>query len=92
VEIPWQPGAHGGGDPLIVEQIFSSSPPEEHLGRNAGYEQGAASILVGIAAATAPRNARRCSPLPVTVLPVPAAIISRQPRRYRVRQKAARGA
>jgi predicted dehydrogenase len=50
VEIPWQPGAHGGGDPLIVEQMFSPAPPEEHLGRNAGSEQGAASILVGIAA------------------------------------------
>ncbi|MBC8131564.1 MAG: gfo/Idh/MocA family oxidoreductase, partial [Deltaproteobacteria bacterium] len=50
IEIPWQPGAHGGGDPLLVEQIFSPNPPEESLGRNSGSEQGAASILVGIAA------------------------------------------
>ncbi len=50
VEIPSGKGAHGGADPLIQEQIFSSSAPEEHLRRNAGAEQGAASILIGIAA------------------------------------------
>jgi predicted dehydrogenase len=43
-------GGHGGGDPLLQQQIFDSDPPEEHYGRNAGYQQGAASILIGIAA------------------------------------------
>lgn len=43
-------GGHGGGDPLIQEQIFSTSPPAEIWGRNAGHEQGAASILIGTAA------------------------------------------
>jgi predicted dehydrogenase len=43
-------GGHGGGDPLLQQQIFDSHPPEEHYGRNAGYQQGAASILIGIAA------------------------------------------
>lgn len=41
---------HGGADPLIQEQMFSAAPPPEHLGRNAGHEQGAASLLVGAAA------------------------------------------
>jgi len=49
-EIPTAEGGHGGGDPLIQEQIFSTNPPEEPFGRNAGHEQGAASILIGIAA------------------------------------------
>lgn len=50
VPIPKAEGGHGGGDPLIQEQIFSANPPEEKLGRNAGHGQGAASILIGIAA------------------------------------------
>jgi len=43
-------GGHGGGDPLIQEQMFSSSPPPDFLNRNAGHEQGAASLLIGAAA------------------------------------------
>ncbi len=50
IEIPTAQGSHGGGDPLIQEQIFSANPPEELYHRNAGHEQGAASILIGIAA------------------------------------------
>ncbi len=42
-------GGHGGADPLIQEQMFSDQPPAENLGRNAGHEQGAASLLVGAA-------------------------------------------
>lgn len=43
-------GGHGGSDPLVQEQIFSSTPPPEELGRNAGHEQGVASVLIGAAA------------------------------------------
>ena len=50
VPIELTAGGHGGGDPLIQAQIFSPNPPEEKFGRNAGHEQGAASILIGIAA------------------------------------------
>lgn len=50
VEIPKAEGGHGGSDPLLAEQIFSPNPPEEKWGRNAGAGQGAASILIGIAA------------------------------------------
>jgi predicted dehydrogenase len=50
IEVPHLEGAHGGSDPLLQEQIFSRSPPEDPLQRSAGHEQGAASILIGIAA------------------------------------------
>jgi len=50
VPIPTAKGGHGGSDPLLAEQIFSPKPPKEKWGRNAGHEQGAASILIGIAA------------------------------------------
>jgi predicted dehydrogenase len=50
VPVPTIRGDHGGGDPLLQEQIFSANPPVDPTGRSAGHEQGAASILVGIAA------------------------------------------
>lgn len=50
VEVPRLTGAHGGGDPLLQEQIFSHTPAPDPFGRAAGHEQGAASILVGVAA------------------------------------------
>ena len=50
VDIPEAEGGHGGGDPLIQQQIFDPDAPDELHGRNAGHEQGAASILIGIAA------------------------------------------
>jgi hypothetical protein len=50
IEVPKPAGGHGGGDPLLQEQMFSLAPPPEPWGRNAGHEQGAASILIGIAA------------------------------------------
>ncbi|MGF1450431.1 MAG: Gfo/Idh/MocA family oxidoreductase [Opitutales bacterium] len=43
-------GGHGGGDTLLGEQIFLPKPPRDKLQRNAGHEQGAASILIGIGA------------------------------------------
>lgn len=50
VEIVRSAGGHGGGDPLLQEQIFARRPPKDPFGRAAGHEQGAASIGVGIAA------------------------------------------
>lgn len=51
-EVPIQlaAGGHGGGDPLLQEQVFSPDAPPDSKNRNAGHEQGAASILIGIAA------------------------------------------
>ncbi len=43
-------GWHGGADPLLQQQMFAAHPPADPFARNAGHEQGAASILVGIAA------------------------------------------
>lgn len=48
--IPVPRGSHGGGDVLIQEQMFAARPSADPLGRNAGHEQGAASILIGAAA------------------------------------------
>ncbi|MCC5830767.1 MAG: Gfo/Idh/MocA family oxidoreductase [Phycisphaeraceae bacterium] len=43
-------GGHGGADPVLHRQIFDPGAPVDPLRRDAGHEQGAASILVGIAA------------------------------------------
>ena len=50
VEAPRAEGGHGGADPLMLEQIFAPEPPADPLGRNASFRDGAASILLGIAA------------------------------------------
>lgn len=50
VEIDRADGSHGGGDPLLQEQIFSTHPPSDPFHRNAGHEQGIASAIIGIAA------------------------------------------
>jgi predicted dehydrogenase len=50
MDIPVAAGSHGGGDALIQEQMFSANPPPDTLHRNAGHEQGAASLLIGAAA------------------------------------------
>lgn len=50
VPIPVAEGGHGGADPPMQEQLFSNNPPPDTWNRNAGHGQGAASIMVGIAA------------------------------------------
>lgn len=51
-DVPAQagPGGHWGGDPLMVRHLFSGDERPDPLGRVAGQEQGAASLLVGAAA------------------------------------------
>jgi predicted dehydrogenase len=49
-EIPEGIGGHGGGDAVMLEQIFSDSPPADPFARAASHVDGAASILMGIAA------------------------------------------
>ncbi len=49
-EIPVTEGGHGGADPALLEQLFAPNPPPDPLGRAAGHIDGAASILLGIAA------------------------------------------
>lgn len=50
VEIPEGVGGHGGGDRVMLEQIFAADPPADPFNRAASHVDGAASILLGIAA------------------------------------------
>jgi predicted dehydrogenase len=47
---PAAAGEHGGGDALLLEDIFGEAPPADPLGRRADHIAGARSILTGIAA------------------------------------------
>ncbi len=50
IEIPKAVGGHGGGDAQILRRIFLPDTPPDPLGRDADHLQGAASILLGVAA------------------------------------------
>ena len=50
VEIPEAVGGHGGGDLLLLEDLFGSAKEKDPLGRAAGHLDGARSVLTGIAA------------------------------------------
>jgi hypothetical protein len=50
VEVPVGAGGHGGGDPVLLEQLFSPHPPADPFHRAASHIDGAASILTGISA------------------------------------------
>jgi predicted dehydrogenase len=50
VEIPRSAGDHGGGDAVMLEQLVSPDPPPDPWDRAASHIDGAASILLGIAA------------------------------------------
>jgi predicted dehydrogenase len=43
-------GGHGGADPIMLEQLFSLNPPHDPFSRAASHIDGAASIMLGIAA------------------------------------------
>ncbi len=43
-------GGHGGGDPVMLEQIFAPDPPADPFHRTASHVDGTASVLLGIAA------------------------------------------
>ncbi|HEY0257898.1 MAG TPA: Gfo/Idh/MocA family oxidoreductase [Candidatus Methylacidiphilales bacterium] len=50
VEIPKAVGGHGGGDNLLLEDLFAPRKKPDPYGRFAGHLDGARSILTGIAA------------------------------------------
>ena len=50
VEVERGVGGHGGGDNVMLEDIFGENPPEDPFKRAAGYVDGAMSILTGVAA------------------------------------------
>lgn len=69
VEVPMGVGAHGGGDRVMLEQLFSSAAPADPLRRAASHLDGAASVLMGISANESLRRGAlvRCADL----LPLP---------------------
>jgi len=50
IEMPPAEGGHGGAAPVMLEQIFATTPPVDPFNRGASHIDGAASIMVGIAA------------------------------------------
>ena len=50
IKVPEAKGGHGGGDPVMLDQIFLPDPPEDPFGRAATHIDGAASVLIGAAA------------------------------------------
>jgi len=50
IEVHTGAGGHGGGDRLLLDDVFSPDPPADPLARKAGEIDGATSILTGIAA------------------------------------------
>ena len=50
IDVPELVGGHGGGDVLLQEQIFARDPQADPWRRGAGHQQGAASVLIGVAA------------------------------------------
>jgi predicted dehydrogenase len=65
VPMPVQHGAHGGGDEILCRDLFSPDATPDAWQRGAGHEQGAASILVGIAGV---ESIRRNQPVNLTDL------------------------
>ena len=61
VEIPEAQGGHGGGDPVLLEDIFGT-PEYDPLQRAASHVDGAMSILTGVAA-----NKSIASGMPVNI-------------------------
>ena len=61
VPIPMGQGSHGGGDAILLRDLFRG-PSQDPLGRPAGFDDGVRAIAVGIAA-----NKSLRSGLPVAV-------------------------
>ncbi len=61
VEVPTAQGSHGGGDPILLNDIFGV-PTEDKFHRAANHVDGAMSILTGVAA-----NKSIASGLPVRI-------------------------
>lgn len=69
VEVPLGEGGHGGADPILLEQLFSPNPPADPFHRAASHIDGAASILVGIAANESMRTGKLVNIDDLFVLP-----------------------
>jgi predicted dehydrogenase len=70
VEIPTvTEGGHGGADPVLLAQLFSPNPPADPFHRAASHIDGAASLLVGIAANESMRTGKMVNVDDLFVLP-----------------------
>ncbi|MFG2250190.1 Gfo/Idh/MocA family protein [Spirillospora sp. NPDC048823] len=49
IEIEGGAGAHGGGDVLLLDDVFRG-PPDDPLARQAGYRAGVAAVMIGASA------------------------------------------
>jgi predicted dehydrogenase len=66
VPVPRATGAHGGADEILNRSFYApDAPAKDEWGRFAGHEQGAASILVGVAGV---ESMRRNAPVNLTDL------------------------
>ncbi|HEY5551957.1 MAG TPA: Gfo/Idh/MocA family oxidoreductase, partial [Opitutaceae bacterium] len=65
VPMPAGSGPHGGADEILCRHYFGDGVETDPLGRFAGHEQGAASILVGIAGV---ESIKRNAPVTITDL------------------------
>ncbi len=50
VDVPKGEGAHGGGDSILLDQLFSPHPIDDPLGRAASHIDGTTSMLLGVCA------------------------------------------
>lgn len=50
IEVQTGEGGHGGGDPILLADVFDPNAPADPLRRKAGQKDGAYSILIGVAA------------------------------------------
>ncbi len=69
VEVERVEGGHGGADSLLLEDLFSPHPAADLLLRAASHIDGAASILVGIAANESMRTNKMISIDDLSLLP-----------------------
>ena len=75
VDVPVGEGGHGGADPVMLEQIFSPTPPHDPFHRAASHLDGATSILVGICGNIAMRTGQMVTVDDLFALPERSTII-----------------
>ncbi|MGS2644463.1 Gfo/Idh/MocA family oxidoreductase [Streptosporangium sp. LJ11] len=72
VPIPTARGGHGGGDAMLLDDVFRT-PAGDPLHRQAGFADGAASVMVGIAGNESLRTAQAVCLDDLGLSPAPAA-------------------
>jgi predicted dehydrogenase len=68
IPIPENEGGHGGGDELLLSDVFRGAPTADRLHRQADYRDGLASVAVGLAVNTSMTTGK---PVQITELGLP---------------------